>query len=88
MIVESVFEQFRSVDDVAIIGMACLFPGAPSVRAYWENIVGKVCTIGDPPLAGQTERSLTRTRLNRTAFTAARGDFYGTWPVLTHWHTA
>lgn len=49
MIVESVFEQFRSVDDVAIIGMACLFPGAPSVRAYWENIVGKVCTIGDPP---------------------------------------
>lgn len=35
--------------DVAIIGMACLFPGAPNLQAYWENIVSKFDAIGDPP---------------------------------------
>jgi acyl transferase domain-containing protein/phosphopantetheinyl transferase/acyl carrier protein len=35
--------------DIAIIGMACLFPGAPSLGAYWRNIVGKVDAIGEPP---------------------------------------
>lgn len=36
-------------DDVAIIGMACVFPKAPDVRSFWENIVGRVDAIGDPP---------------------------------------
>ncbi|RMF86545.1 MAG: polyketide synthase [Nitrospinota bacterium] len=35
--------------DVAIIGMACLFPGAPDVKTYWQNIVSKVDAISDPP---------------------------------------
>jgi len=35
--------------DVAIIGMACLFPRAPDVQTYWENIVSKVDAITDPP---------------------------------------
>ena len=35
--------------DVAIIGMACLFPRAPDLRTYWQNIVSKVDAIGDPP---------------------------------------
>jgi acyl transferase domain-containing protein/phosphopantetheinyl transferase len=35
--------------DVAIIGMACLFPGARDLRAYWQNIVSGVDAIGDPP---------------------------------------
>ena len=34
---------------VAIIGMACLFPGAPDVDAYWRNILGKVDATTDPP---------------------------------------
>ena len=34
---------------VAIIGMSCLFPGAPDVDAYWRNILGKVDSITDPP---------------------------------------
>jgi acyl transferase domain-containing protein/phosphopantetheinyl transferase (holo-ACP synthase) len=33
----------------AIIGMACLFPGAPSLDAYWHNILGKVDATSDPP---------------------------------------
>jgi acyl transferase domain-containing protein len=35
--------------DVAIIGMACLFPGAPDVQTYWENIVSKVDCITEAP---------------------------------------
>ena len=35
--------------EIAITGMACLFPGAPDVDHYWSNIVGKVETISDPP---------------------------------------
>ena len=35
--------------DVAVVGMACLFPGAPDLETYWNNIVGKVSAIGDPP---------------------------------------
>jgi acyl transferase domain-containing protein len=29
--------------------MACIFPAAPDVRTYWENILDKVCAISDPP---------------------------------------
>ena len=36
-------------DDIAIIGMACLFPGAPNLKAYWSNIIGKVDATSDPP---------------------------------------
>ena len=35
--------------DVAIIGMACMFPGAPNLAAFWQNIVSKVDAITDPP---------------------------------------
>jgi acyl transferase domain-containing protein len=34
---------------VAITGMACLFPGAADVDAYWSNILGKVDATSDPP---------------------------------------
>ena len=44
-------EQSRSngQGDIAITGMACLFPGAPNLRTYWENIIGKVDAISDAP---------------------------------------
>jgi acyl transferase domain-containing protein/phosphopantetheinyl transferase len=29
--------------------MACLFPGAPDVDAYWRNILGKLDATSDPP---------------------------------------
>jgi acyl transferase domain-containing protein/phosphopantetheinyl transferase (holo-ACP synthase) len=35
-------------DDIAIIGMSCIFPGAPNLRQYWQNIVFKVDAISDP----------------------------------------
>ncbi|MPY88884.1 MAG: acyltransferase domain-containing protein [Luteitalea sp.] len=39
----------RAPSDVAIVGMACVFPGARNLQEYWENILAKVSAIGDPP---------------------------------------
>lgn len=36
-------------DGVAIIGMACLFPGAPDLNTFWHNVVTKVDAVTDPP---------------------------------------
>jgi acyl transferase domain-containing protein len=36
-------------EDIAIIGMSCLFPGAPDLKTYWQNIISKVNCITDPP---------------------------------------
>lgn len=33
---------------VAIIGMACIFPRAPDLRTYWNNILNKVDAVGEP----------------------------------------
>lgn len=35
--------------EVAIIGMACIFPGAANLDAYWHNIVSGVDAITDVP---------------------------------------
>jgi 3-oxoacyl-(acyl-carrier-protein) synthase/phosphopantetheinyl transferase len=36
---------------IAIIGMACVFPGAPTLDDYWHNIVNGVDAITDVPAA-------------------------------------
>jgi acyl transferase domain-containing protein len=35
--------------DIAIVGMGCLFAGAPDLDTYWRNIVSKVDAVSDPP---------------------------------------
>ncbi|HEU4759322.1 MAG TPA: polyketide synthase, partial [Dehalococcoidia bacterium] len=35
--------------DIAIVGMACMFPGAPDLDTYWHNILAKVDCVTDPP---------------------------------------
>jgi acyl transferase domain-containing protein/NAD(P)H-dependent flavin oxidoreductase YrpB (nitropropane dioxygenase family)/NAD(P)-dependent dehydrogenase (short-subunit alcohol dehydrogenase family) len=37
--------------DIAIIGMACNFPKAPDVEAYWDNILAKLNAIVEIPPA-------------------------------------
>ncbi|RIK49504.1 MAG: hypothetical protein DCC57_12720 [Chloroflexi bacterium] len=34
---------------IAILGMACLLPGAPNLARYWENILAKVDAIAEIP---------------------------------------
>src|SRR5215831_3720378 len=48
-IVSSTLHTSTDTEDVAVIGMACLFPGAPDLATFWQNIVGKVDAITDPP---------------------------------------
>ncbi len=36
-------------DGVAVIGLSCMFPGAPDVKTFWRNILGKVDAVTDPP---------------------------------------
>ena len=36
-------------DDIAIIGMSCLFAGSPDVDTFWSNILGGVDNITEPP---------------------------------------
>jgi len=35
--------------DIAVVGMACVFPGAADLHAYWNNILAKVDAVSDPP---------------------------------------
>ena len=35
--------------DIAIIGMAGLFPGAKNINAYWHNILNKTYNIQEAP---------------------------------------
>ena len=58
----------HSTKDVAVIGMSCVFPGAPDVASFWQNLVTGVDAIseipasrwswqeyyGDPVLPGKT----------------------------------
>jgi acyl transferase domain-containing protein/phosphopantetheinyl transferase len=39
----------RTTVGIAVIGMSCLFPGARNVDAFWQNILGKVDSVTDPP---------------------------------------
>jgi acyl transferase domain-containing protein len=42
-------------NDIAIIGMACVLPGAPDAARYWENILHKVNSISDAPPEWEAE---------------------------------
>lgn len=35
--------------DIAIVGMSCVFPGASSLNAYWDNIIHKVSSFQKAP---------------------------------------
>jgi len=41
--------QIEAPEDIAVVGLACLYPGAPDVAAFWRNILAKVDAITDPP---------------------------------------
>jgi PfaB family protein len=34
---------------IAVVGMACLFPGAPDLNTFWQNIINKVDATGEVP---------------------------------------
>jgi amino acid adenylation domain-containing protein len=61
----------RTCADIAIIGMACRFPGAPSVSHFWDNLtcgIGSITALSDKDLS-----SLPRELVNDPAFVNATG---------------
>ena len=63
--------------DIAIIGMACVFPKAPDLRAYWENILGSVDAIGDPPPGSGTDRVYDPAANDNDRLYTKRGGYLG-----------
>jgi acyl transferase domain-containing protein len=45
----------NDIAGIAIIGMACVLPGAPDAARYWENILHKVNSISDAPPEWEAE---------------------------------
>lgn len=48
---------------VAVIGMACIFPQAPDLKAFWNNVLSGVDAIGDPEPLWGAERYLEAGRI-------------------------
>ena len=63
--------------DIAIIGMACIFPGAKDVQRYWENILHKVDAVSDAPPEWESELFWeSETQANDRTY-CKRGGFLG-----------
>src|SRR6478609_7102945 len=56
-----------SPEPIAIIGMACLFPQAPDLTSFWQNIVAGVDAVCEPTAAWDAPRYLQSGRI-KTAF--------------------
>jgi acyl transferase domain-containing protein/phosphopantetheinyl transferase len=63
--------------DVAIIGMACVFPKAPDLKTFWENIVSKVDAIDDPPVNWDTDRVYDPASKENDRIYCKRGGYLG-----------
>lgn len=61
--------------DIAIIGMACLFPGADGPAEFWANICAGLEFISDPVPSWGADRYLGSTGSNRIA--TSRGGYLG-----------
>lgn len=61
--------------EVAIIGMACIFPKAPNLQTFWQNIVSKVDAIADPPEAGLTSQVYDPTSTANNRIYCKRGGY-------------
>ena len=43
---------------IAIVGMACIFPQAPDLQTFWNNILAGVDAVGEPTAAWDAQRYL------------------------------
>lgn len=66
----------RRPEDVAIIGMACLYAGAPDLETFWANVLDRVDSVGDPPPGWDPEGCLRLFSGGEHAY-AGRGGYLG-----------
>jgi len=67
----------RDVEGIAIVGMACLFPGADSPARFWHNIINKMDYVKDPPADWQPELFLDTTGRRDDRVYTGRGGYLG-----------
>ena len=76
-----------SDDACAIVGMACIFPGAPSLSAYWDNLCRGVDAISEAPFERIHPVFFASDRDAPDRLTCRRGGFleqYATFDPLRH----
>ncbi|HTU89852.1 MAG TPA: type I polyketide synthase, partial [Gemmataceae bacterium] len=62
--------------DIAVVGMACVFPKAANVRQFWSNLVNGVDAIDSPPPGRWSERRNFQLPAEHEAFLPSnRGGF-------------
>ncbi len=66
--------------DIAIIGMACLFPQACDVHTYWKNIWHLVDAIQDPPSGSLIQGAFGNPSLDNDRIYMTRGGYLGGLP--------
>src|SRR5437763_753173 len=44
--------------DAAVVGMACRFPGAPDLAAFWSNVLARRSAVGALPASGYLDASI------------------------------
>ena len=64
-----------ATSQIAIIGMACIFPGARDLQSFWNNILDGVDAIGEPSDAWGAQRYLDSGRI-KTQFGGFLRDLY------------
>jgi len=68
-------QELPSPTPIAIVGMACIFPQAPDLQAFWNNILGGVDAIGEPVESWDAKRYLDAGRI-KTQFGGYLKDLY------------
>jgi acyl transferase domain-containing protein/acyl carrier protein len=63
--------------DIAIVGMACVFPKAPDLATFWENILAKVDAVTDAPPDWSAEDSHDPPGSSGDPIYTKRGGFLG-----------
>ena len=63
--------------DVALIGMACVFPGAADLQRYWENICNRYDAVTEPPPDWEAELFVDPQVEANDRIYCARGGYLG-----------
>ncbi len=70
------FETSKTVSrDIAVIGMACRFPGADSPDAFWQNLIAGVDGVGPLPVARRPDIGVASADVEHLPFAWRQGGF-------------
>lgn len=67
----------RPGEDIAIVGMAGIFPRAGNVREFWQNIMQRVDGIGDPPPQWRPETFVSEGSRENDRIYTGKGGYLG-----------